>query len=104
MSGEIITFLRMFAYICIWTTPFQIALVVWGVGIVAVTDYSILSLSNIEFITNYLGFLLPIVEWAYAWFWIAFLDWVLSLPIILHQAVKAIVSTWLGLSILKNTR
>ena len=99
-----LSFLRVFAYICIWTTPFQIALVLWGIGIVAVTDYSILSLSNIEFIRNYLGFLLPIIERAYTWFWIAFLDWVFSLPIILHQTVKAIVTTWLGLWILKNTR
>ena len=60
--------LRVFAYICIWTTPLQIALVLWGIGIVAVTDYSIMSLSNIEFISNYLGFLLPIIEWAYTWF------------------------------------
>ena len=53
-----ISFLRVFAYICIWTTPFQVAFVLWGIGIVAVTDYSILSLSNIKFFRNYLGFLL----------------------------------------------
>jgi len=74
----------------------------WGIGIVTVTDYSILSLSNIEFITNYLGFLLFIVEWLYTWFWNALLDWVFSLPAILHASLKAVVSTWLGLWILKN--
>ena len=76
----------------------------WGIGIVAVTDYSILTLSNIEFIRNYLGFLLPIVEWLYTWFWNALLDWVFSLPMILHQTLKAIFSTWLGFWILKNIR
>ena len=99
-----LSFLRAFAYICIWTTPFQVALILWGIGIVVVTDYSIFSLSNIEFIRNYLGFLLPIIEWAYTWFLIAFLDWVFSLPIILHQTLKAIFSTWLGFWILKNIR
>lgn len=99
-----ISSLRVFAYICIWTTPLEIALVLWGIGIVAVTDYSIMSLSNIEFIRNYLGFLLPIIEWAYTWFWIALLDWVFSLPIILHSTVKAILSTWLGFWILKNIK
>ena len=99
-----LSFLRVFAYICIWKTPFQVALILWGIGIVVVTDYSIFSLSNIEFIRNYLGFLLPIIEWAYTWVWIAFLDWVFSLPIILHQTLKAIFSTWLGFWILKNTR
>ena len=97
-----ISFLRVLAYICLWTTPFQVAFVLWGIGSVTVTDYSILSLSNIEFITNYLGFLLFMVEWLYTWFWNALLDWVFSLPVILHQALKAIVSTWLGLWILKN--
>lgn len=101
---RMISSLRVFAYICIWTTPLQIALVLWGIGIVAVTDYSIMSLSNIEFIRNYLGFLLPIIEWAYTWFWIALLDWVFSLPIILHQTVKAIVSSWLGFWILNRTK
>jgi len=100
----VISFLRVFAYICICTTPFQVAVVLWGIGIIAVTDYSILSLSNIEFIRNYLGLLFPIIEWAYTWFWNAFLDWMLSLPMILHQTLKAIASTWLGFWILKNIR
>ena len=82
---NMISLLKVFAYICIWTTPFQIALILWGIGIVTVTDYSILSLSNIEFFKNYLGFLLPIIEWLYTWFWNALLDWVFSLPMILHQ-------------------
>ena len=99
-----ISSLRVFAYICIWTTPLEIALVLWGIGIVVVTDYSIFSLSNIEFIRNYLGFLLPIIEWAHTWFWIALLDWVFSLPIILHSTVKAILSTWLGFWILNRTK
>ena len=97
-----ISFFRVLAYICLWTTPLQVACVLWGIGIVTVTDYSILSLSNIEFITNYLGFLLFIVEWLYTWFWNALLDWVFSLPAILHASLKAIVSIWLGLWILKN--
>ena len=97
-----IPLLRVFAYICIWTTPFQVGFILWGIGIVALTDYSILSLSNIEFLRNYLGFLLPIIEWLYTWFWNALLDWVFSLPMILHTTLKAIFSTWLGFWILKN--
>ena len=49
----IIPALRIFAYVCIWTTPIQLAIVLWGLGIVILTDYSILSLTNIEFIRNY---------------------------------------------------
>jgi len=94
--------LKVFAYICIWTTPFQVACVLWGIGIVSVTNYSILSLSNIEFITNYLGFFLPVIDWAYTWIWNVLLDWVLSLPMVLHQALKAIITTWLGLWMLRK--
>ena len=97
-----ISFLRAFAYILIWTTPVQVAFILWGIGIVSLTDYSIWSLSNIEFIRNYLGFFLPIIEWLYTWFWNAILDWVFSLPMILHQTLRAIFSMWLGLWILKN--
>jgi len=96
------SFLKVFAYICIWTTPFQVACVLWGIGIVSVTNYSIYSLSNIEFITNYLGFFLPVIDWAYTWIWNVLLDWVLSLPMVLHQALKAIITTWLGLWMLRK--
>ena len=100
----IIPALRIIAYVCIWTTPLQLAIVLWGLGIVILTEYSILSLTNIEFIRNYARFFIPIVEWLYTWFWNAFLDWLFSLPIIIHQTLKAIFTTWLGFWILKRFR
>jgi hypothetical protein len=96
------TFLKIIAYFCIATTPIQILVVIWGIQIVLSSDYGILSLSNIEFIKNYLALVLPLVEWFYSWFWNAWLDFVLSLPLILSQTFKAIVSTWLGFWILKK--
>ena len=96
------TFLKIIAYFCIATTPIQILVVIWGIQIVLSSDYGILSLSNIEFIKNYLALVLPLVEWFYLWFWNAWLDFVFSLPLILSQTFKAIVSTWLGFWILKK--
>ncbi len=96
------TFLKIIAYFCIATTPIQILVVIWGIQIVLSSDYGILSLSNIEFIKNFLALVLPVVEWFYSWFWNAWLDFVLSLPLILSQTFKAIVSTWLGFWILKK--
>ena len=96
------TFLKIIAYFCIATTPIQILVVIWGIQIVLSSDYGILSLSNIEFIKNFLALVLPVVEWFYSWFWNACLDFVLSLPLILSQTFKAIVSTWLGFWILKK--
>jgi len=94
------TFLKIIAYFCIATTPIQILVVLWGIQVVLSSDYGILSLSNIEFIKNYLTLVLPLVEWFYSWFWNAWLDFVFSLPLILSQTFKAIVSTWLGFWIL----
>ena len=98
------SFLRVFAYICIWTTPLQLAFVLWGIGIVSMTDQSVLSLSNIKFLENYFSLFIPIINWLYTWFWNAFLDWLLSLPMIIHGTFKAMFSTLLGFWILKKIR
>ena len=61
--------LRIIAYFCIATTPIQILIVLWGILVVLSSETGFMSLSQIEFINNYLTFLLPIVEWFYSWFW-----------------------------------
>ena len=94
--------LRIIAYLCIWTTPIQVTFFLWGVYIVAVSDYSLYSLTNFEFITNQLSFLLPVIDWMYTWIPKPLLDWVLSIPIVLHQSVKAVASTWFGIWLLRN--
>ena len=96
------TLLKIIAYFCIGTTPIQIVVVLWGIQVVISSDYGIFSLSNIEFIKNYLTLVIPIVDWFYSWFWNAWLDFVFSLPLILSQTLKAIFSTWLGFWILKK--
>jgi hypothetical protein len=96
------TLLKIIAYFCIGTTPIQIIVVLWGIQVVISSDYGIFSLSNIEFIKNYLSLVIPIVDWFYSWFWNAWLDFVFSLPLILSQTLKAIFSTWLGFWILKK--
>ena len=95
-------FLKIIAYFCIATTPIQIIVVLWGMQVVLSSDYGILTLSNIEFIKNYFALLLPIVDWFYSWFWNAWLNFVFSLSLILSQTFKAIISTWLGLWLLKK--
>ena len=96
--------LKIIAYFCIATTPIQILIVLWGIQVVLTSDYGVISLSQIEFIKNYLGFLFPIVEWFYSWFWNAWLDFIFSLPLIIAQTFKAIASTWLGFWILKKLK
>ena len=81
--------LKIIAYFCIATTPLQILIVLWGIHVVLTSD---------------LGFLFPIVEWFYSWFWNAWLDFIFSLPLIIAQTFKAIASTWLGFWILKKLK
>jgi hypothetical protein len=95
-------FLKIIAYFCIATTPIQIFIVLWGIQIVLSSDYDTVSLSNIEFIKNYITIFLPVVDWFYEWFWNPWLDFIFSLPLIISQAFKAIISTWLGLWILRK--
>tara|TARA_X000001036_G_scaffold93559_1_gene86212 strand:+ start:694 stop:996 length:303 start_codon:yes stop_codon:yes gene_type:complete len=97
-----IKLIKGFAYLCIWSTPFQIAFIMWGLWIVSTSNYTVISLTNFEFFKNYLTFILAIFNWLYGWFWNLLIDFVLSLPMVIHQSIKAIFSTWLGLWILKK--
>tara|TARA_B100001996_G_C18219843_1_gene423269 strand:- start:7 stop:315 length:309 start_codon:yes stop_codon:yes gene_type:complete len=88
-------FLIFFAYLCIYTTPIQIGFLFWIAWIIFSTDYTLLSLSTDEFLTEnllilkefvfkYLSLLKPI----YDFFW--------QFPAIIMIVIKTIISTWLG--------
>ena len=94
--------LRIIAYFCIATTPIQILIVLWGILVVLTSDYGFISLSQIEFINNYLTFLLPIVEWFYSWFWNAWLPFISSERFILSPTRKMTAGTSLRRWILKQ--
>jgi len=42
------------------------------------------------------------VDWLYTWLWNPYLDFIFSLPVVIAQALKAAVSTWLGFWILRK--
>ena len=88
-------FLIFFAYLCIYTTPIQIGFLFWIAWIIFSTEYTLLSLSTDEFLTEnllilkefvfkYLSLLKPI----YDFFW--------QFPAIIMSVIKTIISTWLG--------
>ena len=92
-------FLMGLAYLCIYTTPIQIGFLFWIVWIIFSTEYTLLSLSTDEFLTEnllilkefvfkYLSLLKPI----YDFFW--------QFPAIIMSVIKTIISTWLGFWIL----
>ncbi len=88
-------FLMGIAYLCIYTTPIQIGFLFWIAWIIFSTEYTLLSLSTDEFLTEnllilkefvfkYLSLLKPIYEF----FW--------QFPAIIISVIKTVINTWLG--------
>ena len=59
-------FLIGIAYICIYTTPIQIGFIVWIIWIITSTDYTLLSLSTNQFLTENL---LILKEFVFEYLW-----------------------------------
>ena len=98
-------FLIIFSYLCIWTTPIQVAFIAWGLTIVLNTELTVLSLSNEIFLRENLPWLYPLVKVI----WYFFLpdvvaSWLLGLPFTVHVLLKGGFSTWLGLWLLPIAR
>ena len=90
-------FLLVLAYCCIWSTPFQVGIVLWAMGVVISTDVTILSLTNDIFVNEYLPkFYMFIRPLTYFILPDAFADLIWSWPVLIHTLIKTIVTTWLG--------
>jgi len=90
-------FLLIVAYVMIYSTPIQLGFVAWSSWVVLTTDETILSLSNDVFLRDYLPVFYSYVKpWLYSFVWNPWMDFVFSLPIVLHASLKAVVNTWFG--------
>ena len=95
-------FLLVIAYILIWTTPFQVGLLLWALWVVLSSDVTILSLTNDIFVSDYLPFFYMYLKpFTYFIFPDVFADFIWSLPIVIHAFIKAVLSTWLGFWLLR---
>ena len=95
------SFLVIFSYICIWTTPLQLFLIIWGLVIVFNSELTILSLTNEIFLSTHLPWLYSLAK--SIWYFIfpdALASWFFSLPFVIHMFLKGFFSTWLGLWLL----
>ena len=88
-------FLMGIAYLCIYTTPIQIGFLFWIAWIIFSTDYTLLSLSTDEFLTENLLILkefvfkyLSLLKPVYEFFW--------QFPAIIISVIKTVINTWLG--------
>ena len=93
-------FLLGFAYFCIYTTPIQLGFLFWIAWIIFSTDYSILSLSTDDFLTDNL-FIIKEFVFRYLWPLKPIYQFIWQVPAIIWIVIKIIISTWLGFYILK---
>ena len=93
---------KAIALICIWSTPIQIYIFLWGIWVIVETKDNFYSLTTLKFIELKLSFFIGFIYWLYTWFWTPYLDFILSLPLLLHQSIKTIISTFVGFWILKK--
>ena len=96
--------LLAFAYVCIWSTPFQIAIVLWALGLAVTTDATVMSLTNKVFLSSYLPPLYALVEFILSFFPASLADFLWALPVTFHATLKAVTSTALGLWLLPIAR
>ena len=96
-------FLLGIAYICIYTTPIQIGFIVWIIWIITSTDYTLLSLSTNQFLTENLLILKEFV-FEYLWPLKPIYQFFWQFPAIIMITIKAIISTWLGFWLLPIAR
>lgn len=93
------------AYLCLWTTPLQLAAIGWGLFLVVTTDWSMLSLTNQVFLSGQLPWLYDLAKTV--WFFVfpeAVAHWIMDLPFIFHVSIKAVASTLLGVWLLPIAR
>jgi hypothetical protein len=88
-----------FAYILIYTSPIQVAFIIWQLWIVLTSDYTFFGLSTKEFLVDNLKFL---HDWVYSWFWNALLDFFYQFPALVMSTLKLVVNTWLGYWLLEK--
>ena len=93
-------FLLVLAYFCIYTTPIQLGFLFWIAWIIFSTDYSILSLSTDDFLTDNL-FIIKEFVFRYLWPLKPIYQFIWQVPAIIWIVIKIIISTWLGFYILK---
>jgi len=98
-------FLLIVAYWMIYSTPIQLGFIAWSSWVVITTDETILSLSNDVFLRDYLpGIYSYFKPWLYSFLWNPLMDFVFSLPIVVHASLKAVVNTGLGFWLLRVAR
>ncbi|MEC7830304.1 MAG: hypothetical protein VX812_00905 [Pseudomonadota bacterium] len=96
-------FLLGIAYLCIYTTPIQLGFFVWIIWIITSTDYTLLSLSTDQFLTENLLILKEFV-FKYLWLLKPIYQFFWQFPAFIMISIKAIISTWLGFWLLPIAR
>ena len=96
-----ITFLRGFAYLLIYTTPIQVAFLIWILVIIFSSDHTLMSFSSNDFLMEKIPWLR---DWIYSWFWNSWLDFWWKFPAFFMVSLKTVANYLIAVWLLKKVK
>ena len=99
------TFLKYFGYYLLIGSTIELLFLFWILGYVAVSDWSLWSLTTVDFWQEQLSAVYFIKEWLYSWFWNDLLNFFfVLLPAVVYFGVRTTLTSIFGLWALRASR
>ncbi|MGI9235888.1 MAG: hypothetical protein ACR2QZ_00735 [Woeseiaceae bacterium] len=96
---------RYFAYFFLVVSSIELVFIIWILGYVAISDWTLWGLSFNDFWKEQLSAIYFIKEWLYSWFWNDLLNIVfVFLPAVVFLTIRTALTTFLGLWALASSR
>jgi len=90
-------FLKFFGYFLLGTSSVELLILFWVLVYIAISDWSLWSLSFDDFWREQLSAIYFIKEWLYSWFWNDILNlFFVFLPAVVFLALRTTIKTSLG--------
>ncbi len=90
-------FLKFFGYFLLGASSVELLILFWVLVYIAISDWSLWSLSFDDFWREQLSAIYFIKEWLYSWFWNDLLNlFFVFLPAVVFLALRTTITTFLG--------
>jgi len=90
-------FLRILGYFLLWASSVELLILFWVLVYIAISDWSLWSLSFDDFWREQLSAIYFIKEWLYSWFWNDLLNFFfVFLPAVVFLTLRTTITTVLG--------
>ena len=90
-------FLKILGYILLWASSVELLILIWVLVYIAISDWSLWSLSFDDFWREQLSAIYFIKEWLYSWFWNDVLNFFfVFLPAVVFLTLRTTITTVIG--------